>query len=127
MVESAMANLVSQLKISLKKWSPSDQVEAVDLIIASWTSNKWGVDELITCENELENALAADGSLESDIEQRLSTLFGAFDEKVPSERLKNSIIGKLDRAGGSMLDSTQYTENESPSTETWEAAKEFAN
>ena len=60
------------------------------------------------------------------MEQRLSTLFGAFDDKAPSENLKNAILGKLDRAGGSMLDSTQYTENDTPSDEAMTAAKAFA-
>ena len=60
------------------------------------------------------------------MEQRLSTLFGAFDDKAPSENLKNAILGKLDRAGGSMLDSTQYTENDTPSEEAMDAAKAFA-
>ena len=45
------------------------------------------------------------------IEQRLDTLFGAFDEKAPSVKFKNAVLGKLDRAGGTLLDPTQYTEN----------------
>jgi len=37
---------------------------------------------------------------------RLDTLFGAFDEKIPSSRIKKEVLGKLDRAGGTLLDST---------------------
>ena len=78
----------------------------------------------MTCELKLEEALTpANGTLSSTIEQRLSTLFGAFDDKPPTENFKNSVLGKLDRAGGSMLDSTQYTENDTPSEKLWRQQK----
>ena len=127
MVETAMAELVSKIKPLLEKWSPGNQTECIDDIIKAWATNSWGLDELVICETQLEEALKpADGQLSSIMEQRLSTLFGAFDEKVPTSNLKNVILGKLDRAGGSMLDSTQYTENDTPSEETMDAAKKFA-
>ena len=128
MVETKMKSLVDLLKPLIEKWAPSDQVEAIDHCVKYWSTNQWGTGELIKCETLLEAALtAADGTLDSVVEHRLSTLFGAFDEKVPEERFKNSILGKLDRAGGSMLDETQYTENEAPSEDAMAAAKEFAS
>ena len=39
---------------------------------------------------------------------------------------KNQLLGKLDRAGGSLLDSTQYTDNPELTPEQLAAAKEFA-
>ena len=107
MVLPSMAALVSQIKPLLEKWSPGNQTECIDAIIAAWATNSWREDDLITCETELTAALTpTDSTMSSTMEQRLNTLFGAFDEKAPSENLKNAILGKLDRAGGSMLDST---------------------
>ena len=57
----------------------------------------------------------------------MDTLFGAFDSKAPSARSKNQVIGKLDRAGGSLLDSTQYTENTTATEDHMNVAKEFAS
>ena len=127
MVDTSMGELVAKIKILLESWSPGNQVECIDAMIAAWKKNTWGLDELMTCELKLEEALTpANGTLSSTIEQRLSTLFGAFDDKPPTENFKNSVLGKLDRAGGSMLDSTQYTENDTPSEEAMTAAKAFA-
>ena len=65
--------------------------------------------------------------IDDAILDKLDTLFGAFDNKSPANAIKKKVLGKLDRAGGNMLDTTQYTENEAPSKEVWDAAVEFSN
>ena len=107
---SSLDQLVSTLKPLVTTWAPSDAVEAVEAIIKSWADNKFGTDELTDCETRLQAAFGSDCT--EDIEQRLDTLFGAFDGKAPSAMFRNQVLGKLDRAGGSLLDSTQYTEND---------------
>ena len=106
MVETAMDDLVVQLKPLIKSWSPSDQVECVDKIINGWVKNNWSSSELTDCEMALTDSFTKTEECDETIESRLDTLFGAFDETTPSEKIKNSVVGKLDRAGGSMLDST---------------------
>ena len=96
-------------------------------MISSWNEHNWGADELLTLEKFLEKSFEETKDLSDEMEQRMDTLFGAFDDKAPSAKFRNQVLGKLDRAGGSLLDSTQYTENEEPSEAAWNAAKEFAS
>ena len=90
----------------MQSWSPSDQETCVDICITAWTEHKWGLDELVKVETELQGLFSGANALDSTIEQRLDTLFGAFDEKVPSRGSKQQILGNLDRAGGKLLDVT---------------------
>ena len=69
MVEAVMTELVGQIKTFLEKWSPGNQVECIDLMIATWAANSWGIDELTLCETQVEAALTpADGTISATIE-----------------------------------------------------------
>ena len=68
MVDSAMANLISQLKPLVASWGTSDQVQCVDLCIATWAANNWGTAELITCETELTASFTAEDASDESIE-----------------------------------------------------------
>ena len=59
------------------------------------------------------------------MEQRFDTLFSAFDSKAPSQDTRKKILGNLDRAGGSLLDQTQYTDNEPVTEDAMNQAIEF--
>jgi hypothetical protein len=59
------------------------------MLIDAWTKNGWTAEELISCESTLGDSLEADGDLNEDMESRLDTLFGAFDQKAPNARFKN--------------------------------------
>ena len=39
MVETAMAELISKIKPLLESWSPGNQSECIDAIIAAWSTN----------------------------------------------------------------------------------------
>ena len=61
------------------------------------------------------------------MEQRFDTLFSAFDSKAPTEATRNKILGNLDRAGGSLLDQTQYTDNAPVTDDAMKEARRFCN
>ena len=85
-----MQKLVNTIKPLLESWSPGNQSDCIDAVIKAWAENGWGEGELVTCETQLEQALKpASGELDSNMAQRLGTLFGAFDDKVPTDRIKN--------------------------------------
>ena len=102
---------MSKLKPLMTTWEPKDQEACVESCISAWAANSWDDEELQELEKALEAAFVNSNAFDATIEQRFDTLFGAFDDKPPSKDLKNKILGNLDRAGGSLLDQTQYTEN----------------
>ena len=56
---------------------------------------------MTSCETALQALFTGpDGTCDEKFEKRIDTLFGAFDEKVPEERFRSQVLGKLDRAGG---------------------------
>ena len=69
--------------------------------------------------------MKSSGEFNEKIENRFDTFFSAFDERAPSKKVKQKILGNLDRAGGSLLDQTQYTPNEAPTEETKKIIREF--
>ena len=46
MVETSMGELVVKMKEFIEKWSASNQVECIDVMIAAWKNNNWDLDEL---------------------------------------------------------------------------------
>ena len=39
MVDTSMGELVAKIKILLESWSPGNQVECIDAMIAAWKKN----------------------------------------------------------------------------------------
>ena len=108
MVESAISELANKIKHHISVWAPNNQERVIDYIMEAWKEHNWGDDELITLEIAIEKLfinLDTD-SIDDAILDKLDTLFGAFDNKSPANAIKKKVLGKLDRAGGNMLDTT---------------------
>ena len=93
-----------------------------ELVKKRFDLKDWGAPELRKTEVML------DGSIKDEaIKERVSELFGHFEDNPPSDRIKKACAENLHRAGGKLLDRSKYSPNPPLTEKMKEMARNFAN